>query len=287
MPRTTRSGLDGSVGEWADTLTDWSVDLGFDTFIFWPTTSPRAQLERFAREVVPAVRDRVAERRRRADADAAIAAPDIRRQPVSSNSPTRLVPPVGERDHIQGPENAAVTLVQYGDFECPYCLAAVPIVQELQGLLGDQLRFVFRHFPLTALHPHAQHAAEAAEAAAAEGKFFEMHAALFAHQDALDDKDLGRYAADLGIDPARVRDALRAHTHASRVLEDVESGLASGVRGTPTFYLDDVRYDGNIGVRQFLAAIRDTHPDVVGDVDGQIGRRTIPRVVSQRSLLRP
>ena len=195
--------------------------------------------------------------------------------------------PVGERDHIQGPATAAVTLVQYGDFECPYCRAAVPIVEELQQALGDQLRFVFRHFPLTAVHPHAQHAAEAAEAAAVDGKFFEMHGALFAHQDALDDQDLVQYAADLGIDPARVRDALGRNTYASRVLEDVESGIASGVRGTPTFYLDDVRYDGNVGVRQFLAAISDAHPEVVADADGRLGQRTIPRVVSQRSPWRP
>src|SRR6185295_15775061 len=189
----------------------------------------------------------------------------------------RLVLPVGERDHIQGPATAAVTLVQYGDFECPYCRAAVPIVEELQQVLGDQLRFVFRHFPLTAVHPHAQHAAEAAEAAAVEGKFFEMHGALFAHQDALDDQDLVQYAANLGIDPARVRDALGRNTYASRVLEDVESGIASGVRGTPTFYLDDIRYDGNVGVRQFLTAISDAHPEVVADVDGRIGQGTIPR----------
>ena len=206
---------------------------------------------------------------------------------MSENAHPRLTLPVGERDHIQGPATAAVTLVQYGDFQCPYCRAAVPIVEELQQVLGDQLRFVFRHFPLTAMHPHAQHAAEAAEAAAVDGKFFEMHGALFAHQDALDDHDLVRYATELGIDPARVRDALGRNTYASRVLEDVESGIASGVRGTPTFYLDDVRYDGNVGVRQFLTAISDAHPEVVADVDGRIGQGTIPRVVSQRSPWRP
>ena len=199
----------------------------------------------------------------------------------------RLAPPVAERDHIQGPANAAVTLVQYGDFECPYCRAAVPIVQELQALLGDQLRFVFRHFPLTALHPHAQHAAEVAEAAGAEGKFFELHAALFAHQDALDDKHLAQYASDLGLDPAGIRRALRLHTHAGRVEEDVRSGLESGVRGTPTFFIGDVRYDGNVGVGQILSAIRDAYPDVIGDAEARLGRRTIPRVVSQRSLWRP
>jgi len=202
---------------------------------------------------------------------------------MSDGGPARLTVPVGEHDHIQGPASAAITLVEYGDFECPYCRAAVPIVQELQQLLGDQLRFVFRHFPLTGLHPHAQHAAEAAEAAAVEGKFFEMHAALYAHQDALDDEHLGQYAADLDLDPTRIRRAIRAHTYAGRVLEDVESGLASGARGTPTFFLDEIRYDGIVGVRQLLAAIRDGHPDLVGDMEGQVGQRTIPRVVTQRS----
>jgi protein-disulfide isomerase len=201
---------------------------------------------------------------------------------VSENGLPRITLPVGERDHIQGPATAAVTLVQYGDFECPYCRAAIPIVEELQRSLGDQLRFVFRHFPLAAVHPHAQHAAEAAEAAAVEGKFFEMHAALFAHQDALDDQNLVQYAVDLGIEPARIRDALGRNTYARRVLEDVENGIASGVRGTPTFYLDDIRYDGNVGVRQLLVAIQALHPDAVDDAEGRRGSQTIPRVVSQR-----
>jgi protein-disulfide isomerase len=200
----------------------------------------------------------------------------------------RLALSVGERDHVQGPGTAPVTLVEYGDFECPYCRAAVPIVQELQRLLDDQLRFVFRHFPLTGLHPHAQHAAEAAEAAAAQGSFFEMHAALFAHQEALDDDDLVEYAADLGLDTARIRGELGASTYAGRVREDFESGLRSGARGTPTFYLDDLRYDGIVGLRQFLAAIQEAHPDVVSEgLEGRVGQRTIPRVVQQRSPLRP
>ena len=102
----------------------------------------------------------------------------------------RLASPVGERDHVQGPANASVTLVEYGDYECPYCRAAVAIVEELQQVLPDDLRFVFRHFPLENIHPHARRAAEAAEAAASQGKFFEMHAALFEHQAALEDEDL-------------------------------------------------------------------------------------------------
>jgi protein-disulfide isomerase len=199
----------------------------------------------------------------------------------------RLALPVGERDHIQGPAIASVTLVEYGDYECPYCRAAVPIVQELQEILGDRLRFVFRHFPLTGLHPHAQLAAEAAEAAAAQGRFFEMHTALFEHQEALEDDQLVQYASDLDLDTARIRRELRARSHAGRVREDFESGLSSGARGTPTFYLDDVRYDGLVGVRQMLAAIREAHPDDVDErLEGQVGQRTIPRVVEQRSPLR-
>ena len=200
----------------------------------------------------------------------------------------RLALPVGDRDHVQGPATAPVTLVQFGDFECPYCRAAVPIVQELHRLLGDQLRFVFRHFPLSGLHPHAQHAAETAEAAAAKGRFFEMHAALFEHQEALEDDDLVRYAADLGLDSTRIRRELAAHVHADRVREDFESGVRSGVRGTPTFFVDDVRYDGLIGVNQLLSAIGDAHPDVVDESqEGRAGQRTIPRVVRQQSPFKP
>jgi protein-disulfide isomerase len=180
-----------------------------------------------------------------------------------------------------------VTLVEYGDYECPYCRAAVPIVQELRHLLGDQLRFVFRHFPITASHPHAQQAAEVAEAAAVQGRFFEMHAALFENQEALDDDHLVQYAEDLGLHSAQIRRDLGAHSFAGRVREDFESGLSSGARGTPTFYLDDVRYDGIIGVRQFISAIQEAHPDVVTDEsEGRVRQGTIPRVVGQRSSLR-
>jgi protein-disulfide isomerase len=188
---------------------------------------------------------------------------------------------------VQGPATALVTLVEYGDYECPYCRAAVPIVQELQQLLGEQLRFIFRHFPLTGPHPHAQEAAEVAEAAAVEGRFFEMHATLFENQSELERRHLVRYAEDLGLDVARIRRELGAHSHAGRVREDFESGLKSGARGTPTFFLDDVRYDGIIGVRQFLSAIEDAHPEIVSDqAGGRHGQRTIPRVVGQRSALR-
>ena len=199
----------------------------------------------------------------------------------------RLTLPVGERDHTQGPATAPVTLVEYGDYECPYCRAAVPIVQELQQLLGDRLRFVYRHFPLTNMHPRAQRAAEAAEGAAAQGRFWETHAYLFQHQEALDDEHLVQYAADLGLETERLRRDLAAHTYAERVREDFRSGIASGAEGTPTFYLDGVRYDEPVGLRQLVAAIRRSHPEVVGEEADQVAQRQIPRVVWQRSPRRP
>jgi protein-disulfide isomerase len=142
----------------------------------------------------------------------------------------RLAVPVGEQDHVLGPATASVTLVEYGDYECPYCRAAVAIVDEFRRVLPGELRFDFRHFPLENLHPHARQAAEAAEAAASQGKFFEMHAALFAHQMALDDEDLLRYAAELDVDTARFGAELKASTHADRVREDFRGGIRSGVR---------------------------------------------------------
>jgi len=155
-----------------------------------------------------------------------------------------LNPPVSEHDHSAGPDNAPVTLVEYGDYECPYCGMAHPIVQSIQRKLGDQLRFVFRNFPLREAHPHAQHAAEAAESAGAQGKFWEMHDIIFEHQDALEDLDLIRYAGDIGIDPDRVADDLANKTREKRVREDFRSGVRSGVNGTPTFFINGERYNG-------------------------------------------
>jgi protein-disulfide isomerase len=206
---------------------------------------------------------------------------------MTQAAPQRLALPVGERDHAQGPATAPVTLVEYGDYECPYCRAALPIVQELQRLLGDHLRFVYRHFPLTRQHPHARHAAEAAEAAGAQGRFQEMHISLFEHQQALDDDHLVQYAETLDLDTPRFRRELVEHVHAAHVRKDLQSGLDSGVSGTPTFYLDGVRYDGIVGVRQLLAAIREARPGVVTEaMGGEVDRRIIPRVVSRRSEFR-
>jgi protein-disulfide isomerase len=152
--------------------------------------------------------------------------------------------PVHAGDHMRGAESAQVTLVIYGDYECPYTRQAYRIVQRLLAEEPDQLRFVFRHFPLTSIHPHAEHAAEAAEAAAAQGKFWEMHDALFAHQHALEDAGLRQYADDLALDAQRFTDDLEAPATQQRIADDVRGGLASGVRGTPTLYFNDQLYAG-------------------------------------------
>jgi protein-disulfide isomerase len=157
---------------------------------------------------------------------------------------TRLSVPVSKRDHIQGPFDAPLTLLEYGDYECPACGAAVPLTKEIQAAMGDQLRFVFRNFPLVNVHPHAEHAAEAAEAAGAHGRFWEMHDTLFENQVALEDEDLVRYAGLLGLDVGRFVNDLLTDVYAPRVREDFKSGIRSGVNGTPSFFINDLRYDG-------------------------------------------
>jgi protein-disulfide isomerase len=166
-----------------------------------------------------------------------------------------LTPPVGKRDHQRGPETAPVTLVEYGDYECPYCGQAYPIVKEIQRRVGDRLRFVFRNFPLTQSHPHAEHAAEAAEAAAAQEKFWQMHDYLFEHQRALDDAHLVHYALALHLDQERFEREMTEHVHSERVHEDFLSGVRSGVNGTPTFFINGVRHDESYELETLLAAI--------------------------------
>ena len=160
-----------------------------------------------------------------------------------------------DRDHIQGSADAAVTLVEYGDYQCPYCGAAYPIVKELQARMGDRLRFVFRNFPITTSHPHAEQAAEAAEAAAAQGRFWEMHDLLYENQRRLGDKDLHAYAEQLGIDVERFDKDLAEHVHAPRVHEDFMSGVRSGVNGTPSFYVNGARHDDSYDFETLLAAL--------------------------------
>jgi protein-disulfide isomerase len=167
-----------------------------------------------------------------------------------------LTLPVSEdRDHIQGPADAPVTLVEYGDYECPYCGAAYPIIKEVQSRMGDRLRFVFRNFPISTSHPHAEQAAEAAEAAASQRKFWEMHDLLYENQEHLDDADLHRYADQLGLDVRVFDQELAEHVRAERVREDFMSGVRSGVNGTPTFYINGARHDGGYQVDELLAAL--------------------------------
>jgi protein-disulfide isomerase len=161
------------------------------------------------------------------------------------------LPVSDERDRTQGSPDAAVALVEYGDYECPYCGAAYPIVKEVQARLGERLRFVFRNFPITTSHPHAERAAEAA----AQGRFWEMHDHLYEHQRHLEYSDLHAYAEQLGLDVARFDNELATNAHADRVREDLMSGVRSGVNGTPTFYINGTRHDSSYDISTLLAAL--------------------------------
>jgi Na+/H+ antiporter NhaA len=168
-----------------------------------------------------------------------------------------LDPPIDpERDHIRGPLDAPVILVEYGDLECPYCARAEPILRELLADFGEDLAFVFRHYPLPDVHPHAELAAEATEAAAAQGAFWEMHDLLFTNQDALEVPDLLRYAEDLGLDGQRFKADLKKSKHSRRVAEDAASGESSGVSGTPTFFINGQRHYGAYDLASLTAAVR-------------------------------
>jgi protein-disulfide isomerase len=168
-----------------------------------------------------------------------------------------LTKPVSDRDHVQGSAKAPVTLVEYGDYECPHCGKAFPIVEELRRQLGDRMRFVFRNFPLTQSHEHAEMAAEAAESAAAQGRFWEMHHALFTHQSSLDKPHLVRYAGQLALDIGQFTQALTTHAFQSRVREDFMSGVRSGVNGTPTFFINGARHDGPFDLSSLLEAVEE------------------------------
>ena len=157
----------------------------------------------------------------------------------------RLSQSVSEQDHAQGPSDAPVTLVEYGDYQCPSCGEAYPVVKAIQAALGDRLRFVFRNFPLTTIHHHAEHAAEAAETAGAQGQFWQMHDILYENQQALADGDLMDYAAALGLHTNAFQNGMAGHAHADRVRADFLSGVRSGVNGTPTFFINGARHDGS------------------------------------------
>jgi len=157
---------------------------------------------------------------------------------------SRLLLPIRPMDHVHGPEDAVYTLVEYGDYECPDCGRLYVILRDLQAGIASRLRIVFRHYPLSGVHRHAQQAAEAAEAAGAQGKFWEMHTLLFERQQALRTKDLIRYAGELALDVERFRQELKKETHHERVRADFLAGVQNGVAGTPGLFLNGVRYDG-------------------------------------------
>ena len=167
-----------------------------------------------------------------------------------------LKPPVGPDDHAQGGAlDAAIVLVEYGDYECPYCGEAYGEIKAVQREMGDALCFVFRNFPLSQAHPHAERAAEFAEAAATIGRFWEMHDVLYENQDALDERSLAGYGMQLGFEHALIESALRGD-FASRVRKDFASGVRSGVNGTPSLFLNGQRYDGSRDPDALISVMR-------------------------------
>jgi protein-disulfide isomerase len=168
---------------------------------------------------------------------------------------SRLSIPVNGNDHMQGNGDAPWTLVEYGDYECPMCGRAYPIVKRSQERLGDRLKFVFRNFPLREIHPYAEHAAETAEFAATDGQFWEMHDLLFENQETLEDEFLFQLAAEIGLSAHKLRGTLAAETYRNRIDADFRGGIRSGVNGTPTFFINGARHDGSYDFETLLEAI--------------------------------
>lgn len=175
---------------------------------------------------------------------------------MANNENPELTVPVGTDDHAEGSENAQVTLVEYGDYECPHCGTAYEIVKKIQKEMGDDLRFVFRNFPLQQSHPHAEHAAEAAEIAAQDGKFWEMHDQLYENQNALDDESLKSYAKEIGLNAEKFAEDLESGKFEEKVQNDFMSGVESGVNGTPSFFINGVRFNGSFDYETLLEALK-------------------------------
>jgi protein-disulfide isomerase len=174
-------------------------------------------------------------------------------------APKLEIPVTPERDHIEGLVNASLTLVEYGDYQCPYCGAAYPEVKRVQKELGSELRFVFRNFPLTNMHEHAMNAAETAEAASAQGKFWPMHDFLYEHQVTLGDSTVAvGHAKNLGLDTQRFEREIAQHVYQKRIKEDFMGGVRSGVNGTPTFYVNGVRHDEDAIAKALIEALTQT-----------------------------
>ncbi len=192
----------------------------------------------------------------------------------------RLKNAINEHDHVAGPQSAPVTMVEYGNFECIHCGRAYPEIKKVRKFLGDSLRFVFRHFPNAQTHPHSLRAAEAAESAGAQKKFWEMHDELFTHQQALEDRDLSHYAKRIGLEAERFARDMAENTFLKQIEADFDrSTFDEHVTGTPTFYINDVRYNGAADVESLLSAIKqaDTEglinlPETPGGIRGLIDR---------------
>jgi protein-disulfide isomerase len=167
----------------------------------------------------------------------------------------RLRTPVGEADHIRGPVDAPVTVVEYGDFQCRFCGAAYSNLTELLRQRGDLVRLVYRHFPIANVHPYAESAAETAEAAGRRGKFWELHDWLYEHQDQLDPVHLSLGVEQLGLPPDEVAAEVARQAYADRVRQDFVGGIRSGVNGTPTLFVNDVRHEGGHDLAELLAAV--------------------------------
>jgi len=179
---------------------------------------------------------------------------DARMDAMATNDARVLAEPVTDRDHALGPAAAPVTIVEYGDYECPDCLNFVPVIARVRQRLGERLRFVFRHFPRSNIHPRASAAAEAAEAAGDQGKFWEMHEALFRHQAELSEIDFSHLALKLGLEIYQFESSRSRELHARRVRNDYDSGVRNGVHKTPTLFINGRRYDGPVEADAIAAA---------------------------------
>lgn len=175
--------------------------------------------------------------------------------------PDRLILPVSHRDHCQGDSNAKVTLVQYGDYQCPDCQVAHLMLQSIQHQLGGQMQFVFRHFPQSDIHPESYHAAEAAVAAASQNKFWEMHHHLLIHQSQLTDSYLVEYAIALNLNVNQFLEEMSTDRHVARVEADIESGIQSGVTKTPTFFINSVKYHDDLSLEELIHAVVQANHD--------------------------
>lgn len=168
-----------------------------------------------------------------------------------------LVVPVSERDHARGAEGAPVTVVEYGDYECPYCERAHPIVKRMLAEMPGVVRFVFRNFPQNSVHKYASVAAQAAEAAGGQGKFWEMHDLLYEHQDELGEVDMVQFGLRAGVEIYKFQADLAGEVYAKRVRDDFRGGVRSGVNGTPTFFINGKRYEGKLEYEELAGAVRE------------------------------